>query len=141
MGELRFPKTERLCSRKLIDELFASGAQCRTHGLRFLFLPLADHHHAAMAAGQLQFSGPVQVVFIVPKRRFRTATLRNRRKRRLREAWRHERVPLKRWLLENDRQLALAIFDQRREEGSFEDLRKGVAKGLKLVQSQIKNQD
>ncbi len=94
-----------------------------------------------MAAGHLQFTGPVQVVFIVPKRRFRTATLRNRRKRRLRETWRHERAPLKQWLIENDRQLALAIFDQRREEGSFEDLRRGMAKGLAMVQSEVQNQD
>ena len=83
---LTLPKEERLCSRKLADELF-SGAKSRSmaaYPLRVVWMtvPRAD--------GQQ----PVQILVSVPKRHFKRAVKRNRVKRQVREAWRHQRQPL-----------------------------------------------
>lgn len=139
METYRFPKTERLCSRKLIDELFAQGAQVRHGGLRFLFLPLTAEHQSAIDSGLLRFAPPVQVMMVTPKRRYRKAALRNRRKRRLREAWRLESAAFKQQLLHHDQAIALAIFDFRHAEGAFTELRAAMQSGLQKVTEKVEN--
>ena len=72
-----FKKEERLCNKKLIDELFHNGSS-------FLCYPFKVSWLLSDFSGQF----PVQVVFSVPKRRFNHATDRNLVKRRTREAYR-----------------------------------------------------
>lgn len=73
---LFFPKTEHLCSRKVIEALFAGGqASFSAYPLRAVFMPSDD------------FTG-VQVLVSVSKRHFKRAVKRNRVKRQIREAFR-----------------------------------------------------
>ena len=73
----RFPKEERLMSKKLIEELFERGSSFSLHPFRVLYLPnperAASYH---------------QVLISVPRRNFKKAVQRNLIKRRIRESYR-----------------------------------------------------
>lgn len=77
-----FCKTERLCSQKQIDQLFASGNRTLSAFPLRLVFRLRDE--SADASG-------VQVLMSVSKRHFKHAVDRNRAKRQLRESWRLNR--------------------------------------------------
>lgn len=72
---LKFPKHEKLKSRKVIEQLFSEGKSVVKYPLKAFFLPIDDsvYHQAA---------------FAVPKRIFKLAVTRNRVKRQIREAYR-----------------------------------------------------
>jgi ribonuclease P protein component len=72
-----FRKSERLCSRKILEELTGSGKKIYLTTLRFSYLAVS-----------LPENVPAQVAFSVPKRNFRLSVERNRIKRRMREAYR-----------------------------------------------------
>jgi ribonuclease P protein component len=72
-----FKKEERLCNKKLIDQLYHSGSS-------FLCYPFKVSWLVTDNAGNY----PAQIVFSVPKKRFKKAVDRNLIKRRMREAYR-----------------------------------------------------
>lgn len=70
-----FPKTERLCSRKALEELFGGGHRSvSAFPIRAVYMP--------------NDVGVVRVMVSVSKRYFKRAVRRNRIKRQLREAYR-----------------------------------------------------
>ena len=83
-----FPKAQRLCSRKLAEQLFASGNRTLSaFPLRVVFMAApwpgsTDTKPSAMT------EGACQVMMSVSKRMFKHAVDRNRAKRQMREAWR-----------------------------------------------------
>ncbi|GGK84880.1 ribonuclease P protein component [Rufibacter glacialis] len=78
----RFPREERLRSKKLIEQLFREGSSFNSYPLRFVALHVP---------GPAEL--PVQVLVSVSKRNFKKAVDRNRIKRQLREAYRlHKHV-------------------------------------------------
>ena len=72
-----FTKEERLCNKKLIDELFRNGSSFLVYPFKVSWLITAEP--------QLY---PAQVLFSVPKKRYKHAVDRNLLKRRMREAYR-----------------------------------------------------
>lgn len=78
-----FGKQEKLKSRKLIEKLFTEGNSVKKFPVRLVFL---QTKHTS--------NFPVQAGFSVPKRNFKKAVDRNRIKRLLREAYRHQKQPL-----------------------------------------------
>lgn len=80
---LSFKKEERLCSQKLIEQLFHKGSSFFSHPFKVIWLPAT-----------LTGSYPVQVVISVPKKRFKKAVDRNRIKRLIREAYRKNKAEL-----------------------------------------------
>lgn len=77
MPEYTFPKNERLCSRKLIGDLFTSGETFLIYPLKVVFLKT-----------ELPAEVQAQIGFSVSKRNFKRAVRRNLLKRRMREAYR-----------------------------------------------------
>jgi ribonuclease P protein component len=71
-----FKKEERLCSQKLIDELFHNGSS-------FLLYPYRVNY---LLVKSMEVS--VKVLFQVPKRKYKRAVDRNLIKRRIREIYR-----------------------------------------------------
>lgn len=81
MEERRYTlnKDERLCSKKLIDRLFAGGNKSfPTFPLRVVYMPLAPEENTVDAS----------ILISVPKKRFKHAVKRNHVKRQIREAYR-----------------------------------------------------
>lgn len=73
-----FPKSQRLKSRKSIEELFKSGSS-------FYLPPITlKYYHSGITSQH-------QVLFAVPKKYHKKAVNRNLIKRRLREAYRHHK--------------------------------------------------
>jgi ribonuclease P protein component len=70
-----FKKSERLSSKKDIQELFKNGSSFYLHPFKVITLPTSE-------------SALHQVLFSVPKRNFKKAVDRNLLKRRMREAYR-----------------------------------------------------
>ena len=74
-----FHKEERLCSKRLIEALFAGGGKSMSaFPLRVVFMPVA----------QAETSAPVSIMVSVSKRHFKRAVKRNRVKRQIREGYR-----------------------------------------------------
>ena len=77
-----FNKNERLCSKKLIDRLFAGGNKSfPTFPLRVVYMSLAPEENTA----------DVSILISVPKKRFKHAVKRNLVKRQVREAYRQNK--------------------------------------------------
>lgn len=95
-----FSKGERLCGIKAVSELFSGGRTVNLPSLRLIYRILpADEN--------LQ---PLRVMISVPKRHFKRAVDRNRIRRRIKEAWRMNKTPLKEALSQNNRRLEVAVI-------------------------------
>lgn len=82
-GTLTLSKEERICSRKLIDKLFNREGS-RSMAAFPLRLVYTDTERA-------EGEPPVKILVSVPKRHFKHAVKRNRVKRQVREAYRHNK--------------------------------------------------
>ena len=120
-----FKKEERLCSKKLIEELFHNGSSFLLYPFRIVWL-----------AHALPAEVPVQVVINVPKRRFKKAVDRNLIKRRIREAYRlNKSSELYSYLSVPDAQLLLAIQYVGKDIAGYEL----IERKLKLVLIQLRD--
>ena len=101
MSAPTFRKQERIVSTKLIETLFEKGS---SHSV--VAFPLrAVYVEIERQAGCAQ----VQVLISIPKKRFKHAVDRNRVKRQVREAYRHQKEILEGKVAE-DRQLLIAFI-------------------------------
>lgn len=94
-----FTKSERLCSKKIMEELFASGKSFIISPFRVIW----DNQ-------ELNSAYPVQVAISVPKRNVKKAVERNRLKRQIREAYRLNKLPLYKKLTVDNKQCALMLI-------------------------------
>ncbi len=92
-----FPKKQHLCSRKIIDSLFAQGKTFSIGPFRMYYImgPPAE--------------APFQILFAVPKRAHKRAVHRNQIRRRMREAFRLNYPGLLAPILEG-KQVPLAVI-------------------------------
>tara|TARA_B100000809_G_C15140284_1_gene532891 strand:+ start:5160 stop:5510 length:351 start_codon:yes stop_codon:yes gene_type:complete len=88
----RFPKSEKLKSKKTIELLFTKGKSLTKYPVKVFYFPSEN-------------AKITQAAFAVPKRNFKSAVDRNRIKRQLREVYR-----LQKHLLKNEGELKFALF-------------------------------
>lgn len=121
---LTFSKEERLCSRKLIDSLYADGH-------RLMAFPYSVLWQKVTA------QTPCQVLIVAPKRRFHHAVDRNRIKRLTRECYRQLKPTLLAFLQEHDISITLSLVYIHTEIMTYEQLLHKMEKLLALLQDDI----
>jgi ribonuclease P protein component len=128
MNSFTFRKSEKLCSQKLIGEMFLSGNS-------FLCYPLKV---TWMKVEKLTTEFPVQVAFSVPKRIFKRAHDRNRIKRLMREAYRLQKSLLYESAETEKMKIALMLVYIGKEQMEFNRIETVVEKVISRLKKEIK---
>jgi ribonuclease P protein component len=112
-----FNKHERLRRRNTILQIFANGEVVVKYPFRAVFaLSKADGFPLC------------EVLFSVPKKRFKRANKRNLLRRRMREAYRLQKEGFYQKLAEKDLQLSMALIYLPTEELDYAPIYKGMGK-------------
>lgn len=94
--EFRLRQGERLRLRTLVEQLFINGKSLYEWPLRAVYRPLDSNSLDAMFKGHVPpGTGRLQMLITVPKKKRRHAVDRVLMRRRIREAWRLNRAPLR----------------------------------------------
>jgi ribonuclease P protein component len=122
-----FKKEERLCNKRLIDKLFHSGSS-------FLCYPFKV---SWLYSTQPQLY-PAQVLFSVPKKRYKRAVDRNLIKRCMRESYRlHKQQSLYNLLQTADKAILLSVGYIGKEIAPYSLIEKKMQKLLALLIEQL----
>ncbi|MFN7095836.1 MAG: ribonuclease P protein component [Burkholderiales bacterium] len=119
-----FTSEERLKSKKLIDQLFTQGKAFNLYPIRVMYYTdqdLAINHH--------------QVLFAVPKKKCKSAVVRNKLKRRMREAYRLNKHLLQVSGHPKPRFLMGYIYTGDPFLGSFQTIQKKIIQALELLRA------
>lgn len=126
MKKYYFRKEERLCSIKLIEQLYSQGSSFSFYPFRIIYTVVSSQE------------SPVQVVISVPKRKFKKAVDRNTIKRRIREAYRHSKEDiLYPQVLEKSLQLHLLIIYTGNEINTSTNIRKKLNLALERLLNKL----
>jgi len=126
MTAFTFRKEEKLCSQRIIGEIFLSGTS-------FLCYPLK----VVWKYELLLTPYSAQVVFSVPKRLFKRAHDRNLLKRQLREVYRHQKRDLYQALELNDRKIAFMIVYIAKEKLDFSQIESAMEKVITKLNKKL----
>ena len=126
MEGFTFQKEERLCSQKVIAELFTSGESFLSYPLKVVFLK-TDSTQAF----------PVQAAFTVSKRNFKRAVKRNLLKRRMREAYRLNKPSLYDGLAAKDLHIAVMFVYVGKDLIDFPIIEKAMISAFKKVLAKV----
>jgi ribonuclease P protein component len=122
-----FKKEERLCNKRLIDELFHNGSSFLCYPFKASWLFIDE---------PLQF--PVQILFAVSKKRFKRAVDRNLIKRRMREAYRlHKQQYLYDKLNGTEKKVVLSLGYIGKEIAPYEFTEKKMLKFLSQLSAEL----
>jgi ribonuclease P protein component len=124
--DFTFSKNERLCSKKVIDKLFAEGKTVFVYPVKIVYLETP-----------LPVQNKVQSGFTVGKRNFKRAVKRNLIKRRMREAYR-----LNKQFFYNEigeKQVAVFFIFTGKEISEYKQIEAAVKKGMKKLATEILN--
>ena len=131
-----FTKAERICSKLLIDKLFAGGnASMAAFPLRAVYMFISPEEEKTTA------TAPVSVLISVPKRKLHLAVERNRMKRQVREAYRRNKQSLYALMEEEHLQLAIAFICIADKPSDTKQVTYAVKKVLEHTVRQFKEPD
>lgn len=112
----KFPKKERLHKKKMIEELFEQGSSTTLYPIQFWHLTASNAKEN-------------QVLFSVPKKQIKKAVVRNRIKRRMKEAYR-----LNKFILENVKQnYVLGYIYLSKKELAFKEINSKLKESLERL--------
>ncbi|WP_221408153.1 ribonuclease P protein component [Fulvivirga imtechensis] len=116
---MTFKKSERLCSKKAIQELFSKGSSFYIYPFKIISRadPKGSFH---------------QILISVPKRNFKKAVLRNKFKRRIREAYR-----LNKHLLKSTSKLQIAYIYTAKELLEYKEIERKLILALERLNQQL----
>ena len=122
-----FKKSERLCSRILMDHLFqGDNRTASSYPIRAVFLPV----EGAVQKG-------ASILISVPKKRFHDAVDRNRVKRQIREAYRKNKHALVEQVAQSGKGLLVAFIYVSAEIESTEYVEKRVVRLLDKIGAEL----
>ncbi len=111
-------KSERIKSRKIIEELFSDGRYLFVHPLKLVYKPVLKE----FATSQLMFG------VTVPKRIHKTAVSRNQIKRLVREAYRSTKPQFLEHFKNKEQAYALMFIYVHRDSEGLEEVKKAIEK-------------
>jgi len=123
MKPFGFPKSERLCSKKSIDSIFAQGQSVFSYPIKATFTIEALPHNEPAA----------QTLFVVPKKKFKRAVHRNAIRRRVRESFRLNKHTLYQWCSDNQLQVKIAFVYVASEKLPFEQIQLAIVKLINSI--------
>ena len=123
-GALRLPKSERLRHRTLVNRLFEKGEGVYAYPLRLVYSVMSDEEVRGLFKTALPSDiDKVQFMITVPKKKQRRAVNRVLVRRRIREAYRLTRLPLKEALMaDGSKYLSMAFIYQSDKIYDYKDL-------------------
>ncbi len=122
-----FPKKERLCSKPIINRLFADGLFFKSRPFHIIWTKTALPYKDV----------PAQLVISVPKRRFKLAVDRNKIKRRIREVYRKNKHHLFSDIREENIQIAFILIYTGNKIPSYEIIEKKLPEILQELSNAI----
>lgn len=128
MGSFRFHKSERLCSKVLIQNLFTKGNRVVTQfpfRVLWQFVPVST------------FESPAQMMVSVSKRSFSNATDRNRIKRQIRELYRLNKHLLYEVLQSSEKKIVIAFVFQGKALMPTAQMQESFAKLVRKINQQL----
>jgi ribonuclease P protein component len=133
----KFPKSERLCSNKIIQELFMQRKDSENKSSSFLFpfkiaAIIPPKTTQELAITDIKYP---QVVISVSKKNFKRAVDRNRIKRQIREIYRLSKTTLFANLPQSKIPTAFAIVFVAKEHQLYEFMAKRFEKAAKMLLS------
>ena len=120
-----FKKYERLKSKKLLGLLFSRGETIQNFPIKIIYLSTSNL--------EVNQDFQIQVLISVPKKVHSKAHQRNKFKRLLREAYRHEKNILSDAVLKKNSKILLAFIYRNKSKMTFTEIRNEVKKGLEQV--------
>lgn len=121
------PKSERLCSKREIDSLFAASSSFVVYPYRIIY------RKSPLGEGE----APASIFVSVPKKKFKRAVMRNLLRRRTKEAYRLHKSPLLAQLQEADNHLSIAILYLDKEEKPYAYLERKMVELLARLQNEL----
>ena len=122
-----FKKSERLCSRILMDCLFQGDNRTATaYPLRAVFLPVEE-----------ELQKGISILISVPKKRFHDAVDRNRVKRQIREAYRKNKHALTEQVAQSGKGLLVALIYVSAEIETTEQIEKRMIRLLDKISAAL----
>ena len=122
-----FKKSERLCSRILMDHLFqGDNRTASSYPIRAVFLPVEEAVHKG-----------VSILISVPKKRLHDAVDRNRVKRQIREAYRKNKHALVEQVAQSGKGLLVAFIYVSAEIEKTEYVEKRVVRLLDKIGAEL----
>jgi ribonuclease P protein component len=120
MPSFTFGKNEKLCSQKLIGEMFLSGNSFLCYPLKVVW----------QKVDELQTDSTIQIAFSVPKRIYKRAHDRNRIKRLMRESFRLQKSELFQMAESKELKIALMVVYVGKEILDYAKVSAAMAKAI-----------
>lgn len=137
-GSLCFPKSERLHHRTLVTDLFAKGVSVYAYPLRMIYRVFDDDALVASFHGARPCGiDCMQMMVTVPKKKVRGAVKRVLLRRRIKEAYRLNRLSLRDKVAEEHRRVSAAFIFVGNEISSYSTIEKKMVRLLEQLESKL----
>ena len=134
-------KSEKLRHRTLVEGLFSKGETLYEYPLRLTWRIMdVEEMESSFRTGLPPRLGRLQMMITVPKKKLRHAVYRVLMRRRIREAYRLNRIPLLHSVLDRDNiYLELAFIYLHKEESDYFTIEKKMKRLLSKLEDKLKN--